>query len=251
MRITTETSTPGHRPPHDEVATEPRGNAHRRKVGFGVALALVPAAVGGVVGLVSRSRRAGLIAAGASALVLGVARWQLERSFNDEPDYVVEEHLGELEIRRYDARIEAETTISSTDFFQAIDRGFERLARYIFGANAEHEKLGMTTPVTTRSDGAKMRVAFVMPMTRTSASLPLPNDGRIEVVEVPGRRVAVLCFSGKRSDPLIRHKMAELCELVAKAGLATRGEPMYAGFDPPWTLPMIRRNEVWIELDLG
>jgi hypothetical protein len=230
------------------IATEARGNAKLRKAIFGTALAVVPVAIGGVLGLVARSRRAGVIAGGLSALGLGLGRWQLERSFNDEPDYEIEDTIGELEIRRYDARVEAETFIEEADTTSAIEKGFDRLAAYIFGKNTQHEKLGMTTPVTSRYVEGDTRIAFMMPISRTSASLPEPEDDRIEIVEVPPRRVAVLAFRGGRRNKLIDKKLAELRRLVTKAGLSPKGEPIYAGFDPPWTLPFLRRNEVWIEI---
>jgi SOUL heme-binding protein len=232
----------------DTIATEPRGSAKLRKIIFGATLAALPAAIGGAVGLLTRSRRNGLIAGGITALGLGIARWQYERTFNDEPDYTVEERVGELEIRRYDARVEAETMIDVADTTTAIDRGFDILAKYIFGANDRKEKLGMTTPVTSKYVEGDTRVAFIMPITRTAASLPAPDDSRIEITEVPPRRVAVLAFRGRQREKLIEEKELELKQLVAKAGLSAKGEPVYAGFDPPWTLPLIRRNEVWIEV---
>ena len=230
------------------IATEPRGNAKLRKVVFGTALAFVPVAIGGAVRLFVRSRRAGLIAGGISALGLGIGRWQLERSFNDEPDYTVEETIGDLEIRRYEARVEAETMITEVDHVTAISRGFDVLAGYIFGKNTDREKLGMTTPVTTRNIEGDWRVAFVMPISRTSSSLPMPTDDRIELVEIAPRRVAVLEFRGARKNALIEEKQDELKKLVRAAGLKAKGDPTYAGFDPPWTLPMLRRNEAWIEI---
>jgi hypothetical protein len=215
------------------IATEPRGNAKLRKLIFGAALAAGPIASGGATVLLARSRRAGLIAGGVSALGLALGRWQYERTFNDEPDYEVEERIGDLEIRRYDARVEAETMIPEADLETAIERGFDILAGYIFGKNEHHEKLGMTTPVTSKYVEGDMRIAFMMPMSRTAASLPAPDDDRIEIVERAPRRVAVLAFRGARKHRLIAKKQEELRRLVRDAGLPARGEPMYAGFDPP------------------
>ena len=233
----------------DSIATAPRGSAKVRKVLFGAALAAIPAAVGTVVGVLTRSRRTGVITGGITALGLGVYRWQLERTFNDEPDYEVEARIGDLEIRRYPARVEARTAVAEEGFEEALDAGFKRLAKYIFGENGSSEKLGMTTPVfAKRFDSFDHNVSFVMPIHRTSASLPAPKDPAIELVEIPGQRVAVLCFGGKRSAALIAEKTAELKRLVGEANLAAKGEAGYAGFDPPWTLPFLRRNEVWIEV---
>lgn len=231
-----------------DIATEPRGNAKLRKIMFGSALAILPTAVGATVGALARSRRAGIIAGGVTALGLGIARWQLQRSFSDEPDYVVEERIGDLEIRRYDARVEAGTTIAAADLHTALDRGFDRLAGYIFGANVNNEKLAMTTPVTSKYIEGDRRVSFMMPIARTAASLPAPDDDRIDITEVPPRRIAVLAFRGSQRPALVEKKEAELRRLVGDAGLAGKGEPVYAGFDPPWTLPFLRRNELWLEV---
>ena len=250
MQPTTETpSRTKHVFTSERVATTPRGSAKFRKVLFGTALATIPAGVGTVVALLARSRRAGVIAGGITALGLGVYRWQLERTFNDEPDYTVEQRIGDFEIRRYAARVEARTMLPDENVEHAIERGFDRLAKYIFGANERSEKLGMTTPVfAKRIDEADHRVSFVMPIHRTSPSLPEPKDQAIELVDVPSQRVAVLCFTGRRSAELIADRAAELKRQVAKANIAAKGEASYVGFDPPWTLPFLRRNEVWIEL---
>jgi hypothetical protein len=248
METTFDQPESGNEPASGGITTRPHGNAKLRKLLFGIALGAVPVAIGGAVGLLARSRPMGVIAGGASALLLGISRWQLERAFNDEPDYVVADRIGTLEIRDYQPRIEAETEIAGADLTDAIERGFKLIAGYIFGDNDRREKLGMTTPVTTSAIQGATRVAFVMPMHRTLESLPIPSDARVVPVDVPGRRVAALCFAGRRSEELIRRKMEELRDRVSKAGLPTRGEPVYAGFDPPWTLPMLRRNEVWIEL---
>lgn len=245
MQVTTNARNPSS---DSVIQTAPRSNAKVKKVLFGAALGLIPIAIGGAVGLLARSKRAGLIAGGASAVLLGVSRWQLERTFNDEPDYEVLERFGKLEIREYRPHVEAQTEIAGVNIVEAIEAGFDRLAEYIFGNNDKHEKLGMTTPVAVSKSSNLTGVSFVMPIGRTAASLPLPADARIEVVEVPPRRVAVLSFHGKRDQALIDRKMAELRRLVSAAGLESMGEPTYAGFDPPWTLPMIRRNEVWIQI---
>lgn len=195
------------------------------KLLFGTALAIAPLAIGGAVAVIARARRAA-----------------------EQPEYDVEDRIGRLEIRRYDAHVEAETLIEEADITTAIARGCNRLAAYIAGANEHHARLATTTPLTCQDVEGDTRVAFMMPSSLTSALLPEPIDDRIEIVEVPPRRVAVLTFRGPRSNKLINKKLAELCQLVERANLDVRGEPLYAGFDPSWTLPLLRRNEVWIEL---
>jgi len=247
------------------MATTPRTAIRPRSIAFWSALVAAPVAIGSGLGGLLGSRRAGMIAGGLTAAGLAALRWQLSRLFTPEPDHEVEEALGRLEIRRYAPRIEARTTIDVADFDAALGQGFARLADYIGGANRGHEELAMTTPVVARGSLAGERlgrtggpvitshrggytVAFVMPPDRTMDSLPRPSDERVRLHHVPERRVAALRFAGRYDGPTVAEREHELARLVAQHGLRAVGEPMFAGFDPPWTLPLLRRNEVWLEL---
>ncbi|HEY5950988.1 MAG TPA: heme-binding protein, partial [Kofleriaceae bacterium] len=168
--------------------------------------------------------------------------------FTAEPAYVVERRIGELEIRRYAPRVEAHTRLTVPDFETAVDEGFMRLAKYIFGENDRRQKLSMTTPVVTTPRATTHSVAFVMPPDRTLTSLPRPADDRIKLVQQPERRVAVIRFHGRYTDKVMLEQTRRLHELIGAADLETKGQPMFAGFDPPSTLPLLRRTEMWIEL---
>jgi hypothetical protein len=245
-----------------------RRSAKIRRIAFYSTLTAVPIGVGLLVG--RRSRLAGAVAGGLTALGLGAIRWQLARLFSDEPAYEVEEHIGPLEVRRYAAHVAAHTDIDDDNYDSALNAGFRRLARYIFGDNFRGERLEMTTPVTSRSKRAAAsekldmtapvitapaehgyRMSFVMPPGRDIASLPTPNDSAIELDEVPERRVAVLRFRGRYNGSAVEQRERELMKLVEDAGLAAAGAPMFAGFDAPATIPLLRRNEVWVELSDG
>ena len=246
--------------PH-RLATRSLGSRERRSVMFWASGALV---TGGAVALGwLRSRRSAALAGGIGALVVAAARWQLDRMFAHEPRYTVERRIGELEIRRYAPRVEARTVIADSDFDRAREVGFRRLAAYIFGANRGREELemttpvrlsggetlAMTTPVTLRDRGGGAYVmSFVMPPGRTLADLPTPQDDRIELLEVPARRVAVLRFRGRYDERTVGPHRAKLADLVAREDLPATSTPTFAGFDPPWVLGPLRRNEVWVEL---
>jgi hypothetical protein len=229
-------------------ATQAHNDRRARAIGFAAAAFVTPLALGAGVGALLRSRRAGLLAGGISAAALAAFRWQLQRLFTDEPAYVVERRIGELEIRRYAPRIEAHTRLTVPDFETALDEGFRRLATYIFGDNDAEQELAMTTPVLTTPRASTHTVAFVMPPDRTLATLPRPGDDRIKLVHVPTRRIAALRFRGRYSDETMLEQTRRLHELVAANDLETKGQPMFAGFDPPSTLPWLRRTEMWIEL---
>jgi hypothetical protein len=218
----------------------------------------------------SQRRAAGWATLGAS-LGLGLARWQLQRLVTESVPYTVQMTLGEIEVRRYPPQIWAETVVEGASWKEALNDGFRRLAAYIFGANNESarltmtapvfssysasdgdERLEMTAPVLADVGGANERrdhtVAFVMPADRDLDSLPAPRDRRVRLREVPPRRVAVLRFRGNYESGLPYQKRDELLQRLREAGLNWRGEPRFAGYDPPSTWSPLRRNEVLIEL---
>ena len=153
----------------------------------------------------------------------------------------------------------------------ALRKGFQRLAAYIFGANNESARLTMTAPVLSSypasdggtrlgmtaavpadmAEGNELRdhtLAFVMPADRDLDTLPAPRDPSIRLREVPERRVAALRFRGNYESGLPHQKRDELLASLRDAGLETRGEARFAGYDPPSTWPTLRRNEVLIDL---
>ena len=218
-----------------------------------------------------RRRGAGLGALGA-ALGLGFMRWQLQRFVTENVPYEVEATLGDVELRTYPEQIWAETVVEHASWSDALGEGFKRLAGYIFGDNDAEERLTMTAPVLSalpaasrRGEGLPMTppviatvgdadelasrtVAFVMPADRTLADLPQPRDPRVTLRLVPERLVAALVFPGNYKSALPSLKREELLEKLHAAGMAGKGEATFAGYDPPSTLPSLRRNEVLVEL---
>jgi hypothetical protein len=208
--------------------------------------------------------RRGVFAAGATAVGVGLVRWQLARLFAPRPSYQVERKIGELELRHYPPLIEAATIIGAPDFETAIERGFHRLAGYIFGGNVGKEKLAMTTPVITDSERLPMtapvivaseeegyRIAFVMPPGRSKDSLPVPVDSQVTLEEVPARRLLALRFRGRHDGKSVEAEAQRLLALAGAARFHTSGAVQFAGYDPPTTLPFLRRNEVWVGLADG
>ena len=242
--------------------------APRHAVAFWPALVIGPAALGSAVASMrsgSRSaKRDGWIAALGAAAGLGFVRWQLQRLFTEEPAYTVETHTHDLELRRYPRCVRAETHVGA-GWSVALDEGFHRLAGYIFRGNATDEsiamtapvtahdlrrgeKLSVTAPVTTSLNHGTVTVSFTMPPGRTLSSLPRPLDDRVQLREVPERTVAVLRFSGRFTEASIQAHQSELLDAVEDAGFPHEAQPEFAGYDPPWTLPFLRRNEVWVTL---
>lgn len=212
--------------------------------------------VGKVAGPVGRI--AGQVAE-AGGTIVGI------RHGTEEPAFTVERRFGDVEIRRYGSRIAAETTIEA-DEEAARNEGFRRLARYIFGGNKGSTKIAMTAPVAQTQAGKGQKIAmtapvaaqrggegqwvirFFMPSSHTMDTLPTPNDERVRLVDVPGEEVAVLRFSGVASPSAIASHTDELLKTLRDNKIDTTGEPLMWFYDPPWTIPFRRRNEVAVSV---
>ena len=147
---------------------------------------------------------------------------------------------------------------------EAISKGFRILADYIFGNNAPRQKINMTAPVTQQqgekiamtapviqqaSDhGGQWKVRFVMPAEYTLETLPHPNNSQIEVLSIPAKRYAVIRFSGLAGKESLKKHLEKLVKYTKETNLKTLGAPIFAFYNPPWTLPFLRRNEVMMEV---
>ena len=57
-----------------------------------------------------------------------------------------------------------------------------------------------------------------------------------------------ITFSGTNSDENVKAHEKILLEYVEANNLSVISTPKYAFYNPPWTLPPMRRNEVMIEI---
>ncbi|HET7503155.1 MAG TPA: heme-binding protein [Kofleriaceae bacterium] len=227
--------------------TQARHAARWRKLGWLASFLAVPAAAGFACARATTLRR-GVLAGGLTALTLGALRVELARWFTPEPAFRPEGKLGDLEIRRYDARVEACAEVDALALEQALDHGYTRLAEYVCGANRTGEVLKRTMPVMITMRDGRYTVSFVMPPGRDIASLPRPTHPGIELREVPSRAIAALRFRGRFTRDNIAAHERDLLQQLIDSGLSARGSVAFAAFDSPATLPLLRRNELWIEV---
>lgn len=178
----------------------------------------------------------------------------------DEPAYIVVRSDGDFEIRDYPAMVVA-TTVVEAPRGQAVGTGFGRLFDYISGANTGAAKIAMTAPVLTTptklamtapvltSDGpGGWQTSFILPAGTTLATAPQPTDPGVTLAEIPARRVAVVKFSGVLSGPAQVEPQARLAAWATAQGLSHAGDWRAAGYNPPWTIPALRRNEIMVTL---
>jgi hypothetical protein len=180
----------------------------------------------------------------------------------EEPKFDLIKKTDIYEIRSYKSAIVAETKVEA-GFEDAGNKAFKILADYIFGNNrsrtkmdmtapvsqAKSEKIAMTAPVGMKKDKEGFLVQFTMPSKFTLQTLALPNDSRVTIREIPPRKVAVLRYSGSWSEKNYQKKLSQLQSALKKDKIITRGEPVFARFNPPFWPPLfMRRNEIWIEI---
>ncbi len=112
----------------------------------------------------------------------------------------------------------------------------------------QRQKIAMTAPVTEQGEGDTWTVRFIMPKSWTMQTLPVPSDPRVTLKSIPAHRYLVITFSGFTGNETIKKKTEELRQYAEAHNLTTAGEPVLAFYNPPWTLPFFRRNEIMFEL---
>ncbi|BEQ13150.1 SOUL family heme-binding protein [Desulfoferula mesophila] len=183
----------------------------------------------------------------------------------ESPGYKVIQQDGDKEIRYYKPFIVAKTTVKG-DFKEAQSSAFRILADYIFGNNikkqkiamtgplvqkkdAQNEKIAMTGPVVQSGSGDEWVMTFMMPSTYAMEELPTPKDKRVSFEKIPARYVAIIRYGWYGSLERNQDKAKELLDWLAKnKDFKVVSPPMYAGYDPPWTIPFFRHNEMMVEL---
>jgi hypothetical protein len=188
-----------------------------------------------------------------------------------EPPYKVVETCEGYEIRDYDGYTVASTVIegylveeedvadgsrrtsSSKEGGGILGMGtaFNTLAAYLFGANQEKKSMAMTTPVTTTSKGEMRfylseRGVIPQPLVDETAG----SDPTIKVLDIPAARLAVRQFTGfvtdgevaRQKDTLLSALEMDSVELDVAHGSVV--PHVIFQYNPPYTLPMVRRNEI-------
>jgi len=177
----------------------------------------------------------------------------------EEPKYIVIESAKPFELRQYESMIVAEAYVDG-DMSVAGGKGFSLIAGYIFGKNLSKtkliddqpgsEKIAMTAPVTMEAEKTnpnQWRMSFVMPSQYTLASLPTPISPEVTLIEIPPQKKAVITYTGFNSEQKTQEKAQELRVWMKSKNLNPTGEPQLARYNPPWTLPFMRRNEVMLD----
>ncbi len=181
----------------------------------------------------------------------------------EEPEFISIEKKDAFEIREYQPKLIAQVLVNGT-FDSASSKGFRLLADFIFGNNKTNEgskKIDMTAPVVTRDASEKIDmtapvvseetergwyISFNMPKQYSKDTLPIPNNPEVKIIEVPKEKFAVITFSGLVREKKYAEMLNLLNEEMRKRDLEPQGPAILARYNPPWTLPFLRRNELMI-----
>ena len=184
----------------------------------------------------------------------------------DEPEFKLILKEDKFEIREYAPKIIAQVEIFG-DFDDASSKGFKILADFIFGNNTSTDgnskiemtapvemepltqKINMTKPVLAEGSDNKWIVSFIMPNEFTLETLPQPNNKSIKILSLPKEKYAVIVFSGLVRESSYLEKEKLLNQFIKEKKLKTSGEIKIARYNPPWTLPFFRRNELMLKVN--
>ncbi len=165
----------------------------------------------------------------------------------EEPPYSIVVEDGDIEVRDYGDVLIART-VTDGEYDDGSNPGFRRLAGYIFGGNEKDESIAMTAPVMQEQGVGDWTHTFVLPPDMELAEVPDPLDDRVEISTMTARRVAAIRYSGYLTAESISEYSERLLAWVEANGYEVRSEPRSAGYDPPWTIPFLRRNEVLVDV---
>ncbi len=170
------------------------------------------------------------------------------RAATETAPYKVVRKDGGIELREYDTLHLAKVSMPTSDRrSKNMDGGFMKLFRFIDGQNERDEKISMTTPVIIERGEKESSMSFVMPQKSVAKGLPVPK-GEVKLDQIPAVKIVALRFSGVSNSTKEAAQLEVLQAWAAKEGIMVEGTPLFAFYDPPWTLGFMRRNEVLLRV---
>ena len=184
----------------------------------------------------------------------------------NEPEFKLTFKDDNFEIREYEPKILAQVTVKG-NFNNASSKGFKVLADYIFGNNISidgnskidmtapviaetaSKKIEMTAPVIAEGSDSEWLISFVMPKEYSLKTLPKPNNKNITITSLPKEKYAVIVFSGLVRESNYNEQIKLLNDFIISKNLKIIDQVQIARYNPPWTLPFFRRNELMIRIN--
>ena len=161
----------------------------------------------------------------------------------EEANYEIVKENKNYEIRKYPDRLVIETKSIQGN-------GFRKLFNYISGNNERNEEIKMTVPVTQEIKNGNMTMQFYLPLKFNKDNAPKPSNSDIKILNIEGGYYAVIKYSGRSSDKNFLKNKDILEKLLKQDKITILSPPIRASYNSPFTLPMLKRNEVMYRIDL-
>ena len=161
----------------------------------------------------------------------------------EEANYEVVKENKEYEIRKYSDRLVIETNSIEGN-------GFRKLFNYISGNNDESQEIKMTVPVTQEIKNGSMTMQFYLPLKFNKDNAPKPSNSDIKILNIEGGYYAVIKYSGRSSDKNFLKNKNILEKQLKQDNITIISPPIRASYNSPFTLPMLKRNEVMYRISL-
>ena len=161
----------------------------------------------------------------------------------EEANYKVVKENKEYEIRKYSDRLVIETNSIEGN-------GFRKLFNYISGSNKESKEIKMTVPVTQEIKNGNMTMQFYLPLKFNKDNAPKPSNSDIKILNIEGGYYAVIKYSGRSSDKNFLKNKNILEKQLKQDNITIISPPIRASYNSPFTLPMLKRNEVMYKINL-
>lgn len=189
------------------------------------------------------------------------------RGLFEQPAYTVRQDLGQhLEIRDYAPAKAAEASVREATWEKGMDAAFRLMFAYITGRNTGGAMIAMTVPVqqipapsliamtspvhtdiAAENGAARVTMRFFLPA-KHAAHPPAPTDPRVTIVVVPARTAAALRYSGNPTDASRERHEKDLLDRLNGTSWRAVGKPYFLSYDPPFTIPFLKRNEIVVEI---
>ena len=161
----------------------------------------------------------------------------------EEANYEVVKENKNYEIRKYSDRLVIETNSMQGN-------GFRKLFNYISGNNEQKKEIKMTVPVTQEIKNGNMTMQFYLPSKFNKDNVPKPSNSDIKILIIEGGYYAVIGYSGRSSDKNFLKNKDILEKQLKQDNIEILSPPIRASYNSPFTLPMLKRNEVMYRIDL-
>jgi hypothetical protein len=174
----------------------------------------------------------------------------------ETPPFTLLSRKAGYEVRRYDSYGAAVISIEASRAIglEGLVRGFGALSAYLVGANEDGAMLELTAPLRTdvaeEFGTADAHLSMLLPRRLSPMTAPAPVEGSVRLRSIDAQTLAVAEFGGLATGPEVRRRLLELRRKVAADGLSLVGSG-YAllQYNPPYSLPWLRRNEVGVLVD--